>query len=49
MGGWTARLLHEAGGRVIAVADSRGATFNEKGLNIPRLLEHTASGKALIE
>lgn len=32
-----ARFLHEAGRRIIAVADSRGATYNEKGLDIPRL------------
>lgn len=37
VGGWAARFLHEAGGRVVAVADSRGATLNEKGLDIPRL------------
>jgi glutamate dehydrogenase/leucine dehydrogenase len=37
VGGWTARFLHEAGGRVVAVSDSKGATINEKGLDIPRL------------
>jgi hypothetical protein len=32
-----ARFLHEAGGKVIAIADRKGATLNEKGLDIPRL------------
>uniref|UniRef100_A0A383WAP6 Glutamate dehydrogenase n=1 Tax=Tetradesmus obliquus TaxID=3088 RepID=A0A383WAP6_TETOB len=49
VGGWAARFLHEAGGRIIAVADSRGATYNEKGLDIPRLTGHMARGGTLTE
>eukprot|EP00775_Hariotina_reticulata_P010391 gene10391-10549_t len=45
VGGWTARFLHEAGGRVVAVSDSKGATLNEKGLDIPRLQGRTASNR----
>ena len=49
VGSWTARMLHEAGGRVIAIADARGATFSEKGLDIPRLIGHTARGGQLLD
>jgi glutamate dehydrogenase (NAD(P)+) len=36
----TARLLHDAGLRVVAVSDSRGAVFNPKGLDLVALTEH---------
>ena len=39
--GWsTARLLHEAGLRVVAVSDSGGGTYNPKGLDLDALREH---------
>jgi hypothetical protein len=44
-----ARYLHEAGGKVIAVADRKGATHNEKGLDIPRLTGHIARGGSLTD
>ena len=36
----TARLLQEAGLRVVAVSDSRGAVFNQKGLDLQALDDH---------
>jgi glutamate dehydrogenase (NAD(P)+) len=36
----TARLLQEAGLRVVAVSDSRGAVFNQKGLDLHALDDH---------
>src|SRR5262245_35664318 len=36
----TARLLQEAGLRVVAVSDSKGAVFNKKGLDLEALNEH---------
>lgn len=42
VGSHTARLLHEAGAKIIAVADAHGAIFNAEGLNITALLAHTA-------
>ena len=36
----TARLLQEAGLRVVAVSDSRGAVFNPKGLDLQALDDH---------
>lgn len=44
-----ARYVHEAGGRVIAIADRKGATHNEKGLDIPRLTGHMARGGSLTD
>ena len=36
-----ARLIHEAGGKVLAVADIDGAIYNEDGLDMKRLFEHS--------
>ncbi|GBF99966.1 glutamate dehydrogenase [Raphidocelis subcapitata] len=47
VGSSVARHIHEAGGRVVAVADVRGATFNEGGLDVPRLLAHVYRGGTL--
>lgn len=33
--------------QVVAVADSRSAIFNERGLDIPALLRHQAEGRLL--
>jgi len=50
VGGHLARLLHtEAGAKVIAVSDVSGGVVNEKGLDIPALLAHTAAGKPVRE
>ena len=40
VGSIAARLLHESGYRVIAVSDVYGGIYNEKGLDIPRLLAY---------
>lgn len=47
VGGWAARLIHEAGGKIVAVADMSGAVRNERGLDIPALVEHVAQTKAI--
>ena len=39
-GATLATLLDEAGYRVVAVSDSKGAVYSEKGLDIPALREH---------
>ncbi|MFQ5798354.1 MAG: Glu/Leu/Phe/Val dehydrogenase [Bacteroidota bacterium] len=39
-GSVAAKLLSQAGAKVIAVSDSRGAIHNEKGLEIEKVLEH---------
>lgn len=40
VGSWAARLLHAAGGRVVAVSDVSGALVNPRGLDVPALVKH---------
>ncbi len=40
VGSHTARLLHEDGGRVVAVSDVHGGVRNGSGLDVPSLFEH---------
>jgi len=42
VGSYAARFLHEAGGKVVAVSNSRNTLINPTGLDIPALLEHTS-------
>ena len=35
VGSWAARLLHEKGGKVVAITDVKGGTRNPKGLDVP--------------
>ncbi|MGH7407140.1 MAG: Glu/Leu/Phe/Val family dehydrogenase [Candidatus Methylomirabilales bacterium] len=44
VGGVAARLLHEAGCRVVGLSDSKGGIYNDKGLDIPRVLRHLQEG-----
>jgi glutamate dehydrogenase (NAD(P)+) len=47
VGSNTARIIHEHGGRIVAVSDEFGGTHNPSGLDIPRLLAHVARKKPL--
>ncbi len=40
VGTWTAKLVHEQGGKVIAVSDIDGAVKNREGIDIPKLLAY---------
>ncbi|HZJ47033.1 MAG TPA: Glu/Leu/Phe/Val dehydrogenase, partial [Pyrinomonadaceae bacterium] len=40
VGGIGARLLHEAGYRVVAISDIHGGIYNRKGLNVPDALDY---------
>lgn len=42
VGGTTARLLHKAGIRVIAISDVTGGLYRKDGLNIPNILKFLA-------
>ena len=42
VGGTAGKLFAEAGALVVAVQDHTGAIANDKGLNVPKLLEHVA-------
>ena len=39
VGSFTAKFLHEAGAKIVAVSDSKGVIYNKDGLDIPKLLE----------
>ena len=39
VGSMAAKLLHEAGYKIVGVADVHGALYNEKGFDIPKLLD----------
>ena len=48
VGSQSARLLHEAGARVVAVSDVHGAIKNERGLDIHALMKHVADTKSVV-
>jgi glutamate dehydrogenase (NAD(P)+) len=48
VGSWLARLLHEQGARIVAVSDVTGGIYNLDGLDITRLLSHTAQTKSVL-
>ncbi|KAJ4745791.1 Glutamate dehydrogenase [Rhynchospora pubera] len=47
VGSWAARLISEAGGKVVAVSDVTGAIKNKDGLDIPKLLEHVVKNRGI--
>ena len=47
VGSQAARLMHEAGYKIIGVADVGGGLFNPTGINIPRLLGYVEKHKTL--
>ncbi|MGH9374637.1 MAG: Glu/Leu/Phe/Val family dehydrogenase [Terriglobia bacterium] len=47
VGSQAARLMHQAGYKIIGVADVHGGVFNSSGLDIHRLLTHSEKTKAL--
>lgn len=40
VGTWAAKLIHEKGGKVVAVSDITGAVRNPEGIDIQALLKH---------
>ena len=48
VGSISAKLMHEAGYKIVGVADIHGGIYNPKGINVPKLLEHVLeSGKVV--
>lgn len=47
VGSWFARIAHEQGLRVIAVADLRGAVCNANGLDIPALVDYAQEHRTI--
>ena len=46
VGGIAARLLYEAGYKVVAVSDIHGGIYNKDGINIPEALDYLASTRS---
>ncbi len=49
VGSWLARLLYEAGAKVVAVSDVKGGIFAGDGLNVPELLRYHAESRAVVD
>jgi len=47
VGSQAARLMHEAGYRIVGVADIAGGVLNPRGLDIPALLQYTSECKSV--
>jgi len=47
VGSVSAVLLAEQGAKVVAVADWKGGVYNDKGLDIPKLVEHARATKTV--
>ena len=48
VGSQSARLLHEAGARIVAVSDINGAIKNDRGLDIHALVKHVAEFNTVV-
>ncbi|HWL08131.1 MAG TPA: Glu/Leu/Phe/Val dehydrogenase dimerization domain-containing protein [Planctomicrobium sp.] len=48
VGSHAARILHEMGAKIVAIADQHGGIANRDGLNIPELLKHVAEAKTIV-
>jgi glutamate dehydrogenase (NAD(P)+) len=48
VGSQSARLLHEAGARVVAVSDIQGAIKNDRGLDVHALMKHVQETKSVV-
>jgi len=47
VGSWAAKLIHAAGGKVVAVADVSGGVRNRDGLDVPALAEYASKTKGV--
>jgi glutamate dehydrogenase (NAD(P)+) len=48
VGSTSARYFHEAGIKVVAVSDVRGAIQNPKGIDVPKLIEHVKKTRFVV-
>jgi glutamate dehydrogenase/leucine dehydrogenase len=49
VGSWTAYFLSKLGAKVVSVSDITGGIYNNKGLDIIKLMEHVSKSKPLLE
>ncbi|KAH9620494.1 hypothetical protein KSS87_019060 [Heliosperma pusillum] len=47
VGSWAARLIHELGGKIVAVSDISGAIRNKNGLDIDGLMNHVNENRGV--
>ncbi|KAK9671659.1 hypothetical protein RND81_12G046000 [Saponaria officinalis] len=47
VGSWAARLIHELGGKIVAVSDISGAIKNKNGLDIDSLMKHAQENRGV--
>jgi len=47
VGSWAAQLIHEKGGKILALGDVTGSIRNKAGIDIPALMKHRNDGGAL--
>jgi len=47
VGSVAAQLLAERGARIVAVTNSRGGVYNDKGLDVPKLMEHVETHRTV--
>jgi glutamate dehydrogenase (NAD(P)+) len=47
VGSQAARLMHEAGYKIVGVADISGGVLNSQGLDVPKLLDHVKEAKTV--
>ncbi len=45
VGSMAAKLMHEAGYKIVGIADVSGGVYNEKGLDVPKILDLAARGR----
>jgi glutamate dehydrogenase (NAD(P)+) len=48
VGSWTARTMHERGGRVVAISDKFGGIYNSRGIDLRMLSRHVADTGAVV-
>jgi glutamate dehydrogenase (NAD(P)+) len=48
VGSWTASYLHDAGAKILAIGDADGAVRNEKGIDVPALLQYAREKKTVV-
>lgn len=49
VGSWASRFIHELGATITAVSDVKGGIVNERGLDIPKLVEHCKKTGSVVD
>jgi len=49
VGSWSAKLIAELGAKIVAVSDVHGAICDDRGLDIPKLIEHVRATGSVVD